>query len=110
MQDIVIGDPEFDKDYIIQGNHPEHVIDFFNNTNVKDLIKQQSSINLSIMDSRNHQYGIAPPSHENVLLFVEKGTINSFDRNSSLFELMHHVMDHLHSLGVASFDQPGYVV
>jgi hypothetical protein len=110
MQDIVVGDPEFDKDYIIQGNHPEHVIDFFSNTGIKDLIKQQSSINLSIMDSRNKQYGIAPPSHENVLLFVEKGTINSFDRNSSLYELMHQTLDHLHTIGVAAFDKPSYVV
>jgi hypothetical protein len=110
MQDIVIGDPDFDRDYIIQGNHPDHVIDFFSHPGIKEAIKQQSSINLSIMDSRNKQFGIAPPPHENVLLFVEKGHINSFDRNSSLYELMHNTLDHLHTLGVASQDRPGYVV
>jgi len=110
MQDIVIGDPDFDREYIIQGNHPEQVVQFFSNPCIKDAIKQQNNINLSIMDSRNKQFGIAPPAHENVLLFVEKGTINSFERNSSLYELMHSTLDHLQHLGVAAQDKPGYVV
>jgi hypothetical protein len=108
MQDIIVGDEVFDKDYIIQGNHPEQVKEFFACPKLKEKIQSHNSMNLSIMDSRNNHFGISPPPHENVLAFVEKGTINSFSRISSLVDLMVGTLDRLHELSIAAPEEPSY--
>jgi hypothetical protein len=108
MQDIVIGHDAFDKEYIIQGNHPEQVKEFFACAELREKIQAQKAINLSIVDSRAKQLGMTPPPHENVLTFVEKGAINSYGRVTSLLELMVHTLERLQGLGIASAEVAEY--
>jgi hypothetical protein len=110
LQDIVIGNSEFDKAFIIQGTNPQQVKEFFGNAQLRDKILSQKSINLSIVDHNHKHFGIKPPVGHNVLLFVEKGAINSFERLTSLHELMIQSLERLCHIEAASEDKPHYVL
>jgi hypothetical protein len=110
LQDIVVGDADFDKTYIIQGSDPRLVQKLFSDSNFKMKIQEQKSCNLSIVDSRHKQFGITPPKGVGVLTFVEKGAVNSFERLTSLVELMALSHKHLQTLGVAAEAAPAYEI
>jgi hypothetical protein len=110
LQDIVVGDAEFDKTYIIQGSDPRMVQQLFADSNLKARIRGQKSVNLSIADSRHKHFGITPPKGVGVLTFVEKGAVNSFERLTSLVELMTFTLERLQTLGVAAQDAPAYEI
>ncbi len=109
LQDIVIGNSEFDKAYIIQGNKPDQVREFFANAQLRECILGQKSINLSIVDNHK-QFGIAPPKGVNVLTFIEHGAINSFERLTSLYELMAQSLARLCVIKVAHEEEPDYAI
>jgi hypothetical protein len=110
LQDIVVGDAEFDKTYIIQGSDPRMVQKFFSDANFKTKIQEQKAVNLSVVDSHHKQFGITPPKGVGVLTFVEKGAVNSFERLTSLVELMALTVERLQTLGVAAQDAPAYEI
>jgi hypothetical protein len=110
LQDIVIGNSEFDKAFIIQGTNQNQIKEFFGNAQLREKILSQKSVNLAIVDHHHKHFGITPPAGHNVLLFVEKGAINSFERLSSLHELMAHSLERLCQIEAASEDKPHYVI
>ncbi|MDR3616128.1 MAG: hypothetical protein P4L53_21395 [Candidatus Obscuribacterales bacterium] len=110
LQDIVVGDADFDKTYIIQGSDPRLVQKLFSDSTFKMKIQEQKSCNLSIVDSHHKQFGIMPPKGVGVLTFVEKGAVNSFERLTSLVELMALTHKHLQTLGVAAEAAPEYEI
>jgi hypothetical protein len=110
LQDIVVGDAEFDKTYIIQGSDPRMVQKLFADSDFKMKIQEQKSVNLSIVDGHHKQFGITPPQGVGVLVFVEKGTVNSFERLTTLVELMAFTVKRLQTLGVAAQDAPSYEI
>jgi len=110
LQDIVIGEPEFDKEYIIQGNNELLVKDFLADRGLRKAIQLQKAINLRIVDSRNNHFGITPPPHVDVLTFVEKGAINSFDRVTSLHDLFDGMLDRMAQLEFAAHQEPEYEI
>jgi hypothetical protein len=50
MQDIEVGDPRFDDDYVIQGNSEHRVRKFCENGRIRELIDSQPRIQLRIRD------------------------------------------------------------
>jgi hypothetical protein len=110
LQDIVVGDADFDKTYIIQGSEPRLVQKLFSDSNFKEKIQEQKAVNLSIVDGHHKQFGITPPAGVGVLTFVEKGAVNSFERLTSLVELMKVAIDRLQTLGVIAADEPAYEI
>jgi hypothetical protein len=110
LQDIVIGDPDFDKQYIIQGNNELLVKDFLSDRGLRKAIQAQNAVNLRIVDSRNNHFGINPPPHVDVLTFVEKGAINSFERVSSLHDLFDGILDRMAQLEFAAHQEPEYEI
>lgn len=110
LQDIIVGDAEFDKTYIIQGSEPRVVQKLFADADFKIKIQEQKAINLSIVDGHHKQFGITPPAGVGVLTFVEKGAVNSFERMTSLVALMKMTVQRLQTLGVAASDAPAYEI
>jgi hypothetical protein len=110
LQDIVVGDADFDKTYIIQGSDPRTVQKLFSDSKFKMKIQEQKAVNLSIVDSRHKQFGITPPKGVGVLTFVEKGAVNSFERLTSLVELMALTLEHLQTFGVAAQEASAYEI
>jgi hypothetical protein len=72
---------------------------------VRAKIQSQKSVNLSVVDHQHKLFGMAPPKGVNVLTFAEKGAINSFDRLTSLMDLMVSVVDRLTHLEVAAHEK-----
>ena len=102
LQDIVIGEPTFDKEFIIQGNNVDLLRELFADAQLRALLLGQKAANLSIVDHQHKLFGITPPRGVNVLTFAEKGAINSFERLTSIMELIDTVMERLVHLEVAT--------
>lgn len=110
-QDIVIGDPHFDPDYIIQGNDERMVKKLLQSEQIKDLIKEQKTLRLRINahPSQLNHFGHVP-SLVHILSFQEEGSINSFERLRQIYNLMITTAEELCRLGVARPDDPGFVI
>ncbi len=83
MQDIEIGDADFDHDFTIQGNNELKVRALFTNQRIKQLIQTQKSIHLSLKNNELH--------------FEVQGVIRDVERLKSLFELFREVLGQLAS-------------
>ena len=51
MQDIEVGEPEFDEAFIIKGNDESRVVSLFSNSKIRQLIQAQPKIRLEVKDS-----------------------------------------------------------
>src|SRR5436190_1431673 len=51
MQDIEVGDPEFDEAFIIKGNDEDRVRVLFSNSKIQQMIQAQAQIRLDVKDS-----------------------------------------------------------
>lgn len=110
LQDIIVGYPEFDSQFIVKGNDENKVRKLFASDNLRELIELQKSVRLSILKGAELKpYGNVP-NGVNILLFEEEGAINSFDRLVSLIELMRAAMSQLSELGVASEKDPNFEI
>jgi hypothetical protein len=104
LQDIAIGEPTFDKEFIIQGSNEQLLKELFADAPLRGLYLGQKSVNVSIVDHQHKLFGITPPRGVNVLTFAEKGAINSFERLTSVLELLTRTIERLAHLEVAARD------
>ena len=86
MQDIEIGDPFFDDQFVIKGNNSGAIKRLLADSKVKELIKQQPRIHLEIRDDEGW-FGTAFPEGVDELYFQCVGVIKETERLKSLFEL-----------------------
>lgn len=77
-QDIDIGDPDFDREFVIQGNNEPKVRVLLANLRIRQLIQGQKSIRLGVRD--------------NELRFEVQGVIKDVERLKSLFELFKEML------------------
>lgn len=89
IQDIEVGDPDFDRDFIIKANNKSKAQALFANPRIRQLIHQQSSLNLSV---RKHELFCE-------LYFREPHLIWDVIRLKSLFELFEETLNHLCRIG-----------
>jgi hypothetical protein len=73
-QDIDIGDPDFDRDFVIQGNNETRVRALLGSLGIRQMIQGQKSIRLGVRD--------------NELRFEVQGVIKDGERLRSIFELV----------------------
>jgi hypothetical protein len=86
MQDIEIGDPFFDDQFIIKGNDSEKIRLLLADTRIKDLIQQQPRVHLEIRDDEGW-FGAAFPEGVDELYFQRVGVIKETELLKSLFDL-----------------------
>lgn len=100
-QDIIVGEKDFDHEFIIQGSDVGKVRDLFANDTLRDMITLQKEVRLAIYrDSQLTKLGKVP-NGIHVLAFEEDHAINSFDRLVSILELFRSTMTQLCEMGVA---------
>jgi hypothetical protein len=100
MQDIEIGDPEFDREFIIKTNNEVKAIALFSNEKIRRLIQAQPSIHLEIKGD-NGWFGRSFPEGVDELYFQVAGIIKDIERLKSLYELFAEVLNHLCHIGSA---------
>ena len=105
MQDIEVGDPDFDRDYVIQGNDEVKVLTLFGNPTIRQLIQTQPSIHLQVKDDEGW-FSKSFPEGVDELYFEVVGVIKDVERLKSLYELFAEVLNHLCHIGSAYENDP----
>ena len=106
MQDIEVGDPEFDEAFIIKGNDEVRVRDLFADPEIRSLIQAQPKIRLEVKDSEGW-FGPEFPEDVDELHFQVVGVIKDVERLKALFDLFAAVLDRLCRIGSAYKQEPG---
>ncbi len=86
MQDLEIGDPFFDDQFVIKGNSADKIELLLSDEKIKGLIRQQPQIHLEIRDDEGW-FGAAFPDGVDELYFQCVGVIKETELLKSLFEL-----------------------
>jgi len=94
MQDIEIGDPQFDHDFIIKGTDESIVRQLFSSLKLRELITAQRDIQFSVKDDEGW-FGPKFPEGVDELYFVAHGVIKDIDRLKQLYELFAETLDQL---------------
>lgn len=105
MQDVEIGDPQFDEEFVIQGAPEEMVKRLFSNREIRQLIEKQKSIHFMVKDDEgwfNQKF----PEGVDELYFQVVGVIKDKERLKDLFELFSTVLDELCKMGSAYKTNP----
>lgn len=104
MQDIKIGDPFFDNEFIIKGNNPEKIKLLLANAKIKELCQEQPQIHFEIKDDEGW---LGPDFPEGVdQLSFQCGVINETALLKSLFELFSITLERLVQIDSAYEDDP----
>jgi len=103
MQDIEVGDHDFDKDFIIKGNSERSVRRLFANSKIRGLIAQQPRVSLSVRDDEGW-FAATFPDGVDELYFTAVGVIKHPAQLRSLFELFSEVLNQLCHEGKAYED------
>ena len=106
MQDIEVGDPEFDEAFIVKGNDESKVRELFADPEVRSLVQAQPQIHLEVKDSEGW-FGPSFPEDVDELHFQVVGVIKDVDRLKALFDLFAAVLDRLCRIGSAYKQDPG---
>jgi hypothetical protein len=105
MQDFEIGDPEFDRDFIIKSNSHVKAMALFSNETIRRLIKSQPSFRLEVKDDEGW-FGTNFPEGADELYFQVSGVIKDVARLKNLYALFSEVLDQLCILGSAYEQDP----
>jgi hypothetical protein len=100
MQDVEVGEPGFDRDFIIKGSDESRLRALFAEPKVRNLIQAQPQIRLEVVDDEGW-FGARFPEGVDELRFTVHGVIKDVAQLKSLFDLFAVVLDRLCSMGSA---------
>jgi hypothetical protein len=106
MQDIEVGDPEFDEAFIIKGNDEDRVRALFSHPKIRQMIQDQPEIHLEVKDSEGW-FGPRLPEDVDELHIQIVGVIKDVERLKARFDLFAAVLDQLCRIGSAYKQEPG---
>jgi hypothetical protein len=106
MQDVEIGDEQFDRDFIVKGNDEGKLRALLSNGRLRELIAAQPEILFSVKDDEGY-FGTSFPDGTDELHFLVTGVIKDVARLKSLYELFAETLDHLCRIGSAYERDPG---
>jgi hypothetical protein len=107
MQDIEIGEPDFDDAFIIQGNDEDSVRAFFSDRRLRQLIQVQPRIRLEIKDNEGW-FGTKFPDDVDEVRFLATGVIKDLPLLKSLFELIITTLEQLCRIRAAARQDTGF--
>lgn len=105
MQDVEVGYPEFDRDFVIKGNSDRKLRSLFASPDVRALLSLQPRVSLEVKDDEGW-FGAAFPEGVDELQFRAVGVIKDLDRLRGLFDLFAAVLSQLCAIGSAYEDDP----
>ncbi len=105
MQDVEVGYPEFDREFVIKGNDESKVRSLFINEKIRNLIHEQPAISFEVKDDQGW-FGADFPEGVDELYFQVSGIITDIVRLKMLFELFAETLNHLCHIGSAYEGDP----
>jgi hypothetical protein len=109
MQDIEIGDEEFDRDFIIKATDEPRVRELLSSRKLRDLIALQPDLQFSVKDDEGW-FGPHFPDGVDELLLVARGVVTDLERLRGMYELFSETLDQLCRIGAAYKQSPDVVV
>jgi hypothetical protein len=109
MQDVEVGYPRFDDDFVIQGNDERKLRQLFSNERLRALIEAQPSIRFTVKDDEGFFRQVFPAGVDK-LEFTVTGIIRDIDRLKLLYDLFAETLHTLCHIGSAYEDDPGIVL
>jgi hypothetical protein len=106
MQDIEVGDPDFDAAFIINGSDEFRVRDLFADAQIRKRFQAQPEIRLDVKDSEGW-FGPKFPDDVDELNLQVVGVIKVVEWLKALFDLFAAVLDQLCRIGSACKREPG---
>jgi len=100
MQDIEIGYPEFDEDFVIKGDNEQKLKELLKNTRIRELMQLQRRFHLEVKDDEGW-FGASFPDGVDELYFRVPGVIKELEQLKGLFELFSEVLNQLCIIGSA---------
>jgi hypothetical protein len=100
MQDIEIGDAEFDQAFVVQSNNETRTRALLADQKLRDLLLSQSNITLKVIDDEG-RFGPNFDEHVDELYFETASVIKDIERLKSLFDLFAETMHQLCTIGSA---------
>ncbi len=101
MQDVEVGEPEFDRSFILQSNDPSKVRMLFGSAELRALVQRQANIHLSIVDDEGW-FGERYHPDVNVLVFDVAESIDDTARLKGLFDIFAETLDSLSRMNVGT--------
>ena len=105
MQDLEIGDPYFDEQFVIKGNDHQQLVRLLADDELKELIREQSRITLEIRDDEGW-FGADFADGVDELYFCRVGVMRDVEELKALFELFCCVLNRLVRIDSAYEDDP----
>ena len=106
MQDVEVGQPEFDRDFIIKGTSVTWLRQLFANARIRELIARQPRIHFTVKDHEGW-FGPTFPEKTDELHFTCVGVIKDVAQLELLYDLFAETLDQLCRQGSAYEDAPG---
>jgi len=106
MQDVEVGFSNFDRDFIIQGNHEGRLRSLFVNPRLRELLAAEPEVHLSVKEDEGW-FGATFPDGVDELSFQVVGVIRDLPRLKSLFDLFAETLNTLCHIGSAYRNDPG---
>jgi hypothetical protein len=100
MQDIEVGDADFDERFIVKGTDESQVKALLANPRVRELIEGQPDIRFGVRDD-DGWFSTRFPEDVDQLHFEVSGDIKDVERLSLLYELFAETLDQLTRIGAA---------
>lgn len=105
MQDIEVGHPRFDEDFIIKGNDEKKLRALFGNASLRQLLDLQPHIHLTVKDDEGW-FSKSFPDGVDELHFQVGYVIKDVEQLKSLYELFAVTLNHLCQIGSAYESDP----
>jgi hypothetical protein len=109
MQDIITGDIEFDKKFIIKGNDEFKIKHLLGDQSLKRLFYSIKSVNASVKDNEGW-FTKKYPENVDLLYFNTIGIIKDKDTLKNLFELFGTLLDRMVDINFADSESPNFNV
>jgi len=108
MQDVEVGEPQFDEDFIIKGNDDAKLRRLFADAKLRELVSAQPTIHFCVKDDEDRFWGGRNfPPEVDELYFRVTGVIKDVDRLKLLYDLFSETLDELCRMGAAYEKSPG---
>lgn len=100
MQDIEVGDEQFDRDFIVKGNDESRIRHLLANARIRELIQAQPRFHLEVKDDEGW-FGAKFPDGVDELCFQVTGVIKDVELLKPLFALFAETLHQLCRIGAA---------
>ncbi|MCM8529153.1 MAG: hypothetical protein NE327_21705 [Lentisphaeraceae bacterium] len=109
FQDIEVGDPDFDKEFIIKGNNAAKISQVLADERIKKLLQWQPRVSVKLRSDKSLFFKKYPEG-VNELYFSCVGVMKTQEDLRNLFELFCLILDRLVKIDSAYEDDPGVVL